>query len=914
MNQLTIRVVPYSPPRPSSRDGEGACGTPAASPIGGSHGVGPESRSGSGSGWDAGCQEELTLPAQANNELINAWKGADNSAKAGNPSMTTSPSPKKATNPDQRLSTESLHYAARPGSALSSSSSLALPLARSGNDGVSSEPLTSQTPLSPVAGTAASTCSKIISTYASSPISSPIVHHPNQTLSSLSLPSLSPSLSPSPGANQQPSPHFGEERPPSAGSSPILRPVWRRRNFLAINPDSKTFTLVPQRGRKNSIASSHTGSSVYSQPSLGPGSVSRDPAAGITEFGALRSAGSSSPLVSSSFSTLSTLSTPTVTLTLNHPSSEGFSRDHASSPLKTIPDDKILSPVSPETPTQKTTAQQYERLEEEQECTPGVTQEPLASSIGNYPLGGGIRKVPRTPETKGKGKAVSTLVGETEDSPGSFTTTRSPTAIIDFSPAFSAPLRQYPLPIVESPAGDNSGIYSDNSNDNNKKRALSGPHEVIDDTNIAEAGSESEASDTRYLNSFLKTKASFQSTGASTISERTNYKIYGQSSPVHEYYDQTLPELPSSGHSNYVVLGESSPAPSFNDYLPVASSSDLDSNDNYVLHGGTSPSDSIVTVNNALQKVISADSLVTPNSHQDPRTSKFSQDSVVIRPLHVRKKNSFDRIRYYRQRSRESLRSQSSLKSLTNFVTRESAGALLATPALINISLQDRENFMSKLKSITSGTSTGRLSQEASGAADPPGASPLPLSRNVRMESHPHVWSSQLSTVMSDSEVGSEGPGSSRSPTALSASNLRGHSGSDRRSSGFSFFGGASTRSRRISSIDSSAVTGEASASGGHIRSHSCADSLDRPQTSYTRPSRGTVRDQDEHGDGLTDLQHLHNRPSKTGIAGLFHSNSSDRNLHSSASSTTGSFTYASLPAWVRYVRIFFFFFFFFFL
>jgi hypothetical protein len=59
------------------------------------------------------------------------------------------------------------------------------------------------------------------------------------------------------------------------------------------------------------------------------------------------------------------------------------------------------------------------------------------------------------------------------------------------------------------------------------------------------------------------------------------------------------------------------------------------------------------------------------------------------------------------------------------------------------------------------------------------------------------------------------------------------------------------------------------------------------------------VRDQDEHGDGLTDLEAISSKPSKSGLSGFFSSTDSSRNLHSSGSSRANSLT-GSLPAWAR--------------
>jgi hypothetical protein len=60
------------------------------------------------------------------------------------------------------------------------------------------------------------------------------------------------------------------------------------------------------------------------------------------------------------------------------------------------------------------------------------------------------------------------------------------------------------------------------------------------------------------------------------------------------------------------------------------------------------------------------------------------------------------------------------------------------------------------------------------------------------------------------------------------------------------------------------------------------------------------VRDQDEHGDGLTDLEAISSKPSKSGLSGFFSStDSSSRNLHSSGSSRANSLK-GSIPAWAR--------------
>lgn len=728
-----------------------------------------------------------------------------------------------------------------PGSALSSPLSLDCSLANRPG-GVSGRPATlpqlPEVPASPVINTVVS---GTVSSLNSSPsIPSSILHHPNQTLSSLSLPSLSPSLSPSPTivtSHQGSHCHRILEEPPS----PLLRPLSRRKNIVAINPD-KTFTLLPQAERKPPV----TARSPISSRSITPSTRS----SGIFETGASGTISSvGSPPVSSTFSTLSTISTATASLSLDRQFFDAFIEDRSESPLTAIPDDRTATPKSPNTPKQ---------IFQSSSPTEGIATDPLISLPWNRHSVGGLRKVPRTPEGKAR---------EKESEPSSNQSVFIPA--LDFDAAESSLLSSFSQECLQQQC-------------NEQERGLC-----------------------QYPLPSLSSKNSFQSTGASTISERTNYKVYGHSSSplLADSPAQSLPDLPSSSHSNIVVLGKSSPTVSSSyDILPAAPLSDIDSNENLILHPDPSPSVSAVAINRALRQAHSTDNFII--SKHTPQRSQKSQDSLIIKPLHVRKEIALDRINDYRQRSRESLRSQTSLKSLRNLITHEAAHAFFIAPSVININLKDSSSPRSN--TLETSLTSSSLDSNVLGGSRPPEtksassrashSSPV----RVRMEAHPHIWSSQLSTVMSESEGGSESPGISRSPSALSGSHSE-----QRRSSGFSFLGGFSTRSRRVGSIGSSITPEESSLYRFHARSSSSSGAhLDRPQAVYTRASPGpsrTVRDQDEHGDGLADLRELHTHISRNGLGNIFRSsNTSDRNLHSSASSRSGSFTSTSLPAWVR--------------
>ncbi|GAB1320547.1 Serine-rich protein [Madurella fahalii] len=434
-----------------------------------------------------------------------------------------------------------------------------------------------------------------------------------------------------------------------------------------------------------------------------------------------------------------------------------------------------------------------------------LAEDPIASSPWNYRLVGGLRKVPKTPDLKQKQPLYNTT-------------------------APSAETLLAPLPEATAPQDE-------------------------------------EETPTRTV----VPKASFTSVASEqtldTVSEATNYKVYGPPSAAQESSDSLF--FNPAGPSNWEILDRSSPAP-FPSSPPTIPTG---SNENYVLHGAPSlsPSSSLVTV-----------------SHKP--LPAYSQESLIVAPLRPAKRRSHERFGYYKQRSRETLRSRTgsvqSLRSIPSIIAgQDPAQALLsAAPALINLGTSSAR--------AARGGDSGSTSQyfpwlnqqapESSSSAPQKAITQRPPAQMI--QAAPHQWSSQLSTVMSESEGGSEGD-----PTR-SVSPLSEGSGHRRRSS----LGWVSSlHSRQIHSISSSIVgqLEEAAAT-------SASDSLDRPQPSYARagPSQiRMVRDQDEHGDGLADLDH---RPSKTGLSALFlSSNPSSRNLHSSGSSRANSFT-SSIPAW----------------
>ncbi|TKW59648.1 hypothetical protein CTA1_7400 [Colletotrichum tanaceti] len=454
-----------------------------------------------------------------------------------------------------------------------------------------------------------------------------------------------------------------------------------------------------------------------------------------------------------------------------------------------------------------------------------------SSSPWNYRMVGGLRKVPNTPDLKQKQR--STLLH-----PGLEQTTTYP-------PSPSG-VRLAPLP--EAPAADSS--------------PSSDPHDLQTKTSFQSTVTASTTSEkTNYKvyasNSPPATDTESVLHAPSTTSETTNYNLHGSSSPPSPEREESA-QPPSSSHSNYVVLGRSSPPePSSAERSPPKTA---DSEQNYVLHGASSPAPSSLA-----------------SSRRSRVRPEYSQESLLVAPLkpHKTKKRSNERFGYYKSRSRDSLRRAASVKSISSALTLEAAQSFLASPAAF-------------YRSRVLASQSGRQPETKVAPTVTPAIPVVPVapvaSAASHMNPHPHQWSSQLSTVISESEGESEPP--SRSVSPWSAPGRRGSMP-------------LSSHSRQMLSISSSLAANE-ERSLSHSRSF--ADSLERPQATHSRGNTlRMVSDQDEHGDGLTELQQLHQRPSRTRLSGFFSSSSSDRNLHSSGSSRANSLNSTSIPTWAKF-------------
>ncbi|KAI3393674.1 hypothetical protein diail_3811 [Diaporthe ilicicola] len=433
----------------------------------------------------------------------------------------------------------------------------------------------------------------------------------------------------------------------------------------------------------------------------------------------------------------------------------------------------------------------------------------------------------------------------------------------------------------------------------------------------------------------LQTQSSFRSiqSGASTTSENTNYKVYGPSSPVlppvpeAETPQETVGLRPAqsflsaastnSEAANWKVYGRTSPtalasvesfsppspsgsyAPLLRPLSPTAGPSQYaheeeggpsntsDNEENYVVHGDPTPEASPNR---------SPDASPPGTAVRPPRVG-YSQESLAEEHPQLRRQQSSEGIGYYKSRSRstENLRTKKSWKSNTSVssIINEDAEDFFAGQAFLDepagqweppsvAGPSERQRQLDEQRE----RERQRAEEATSWAEDTEGQAPMALPTT------PHQWSSQLSTVMSETEPGSSG-GGTRSASLASGSQQGSHG---RRSSR-----GWSSHSRQMLSISSSLAAELENAS----RSRSDSDPLERPSPSFNPRAgyHGAVRDHDEDGDGLADLQQITPRPSRQRLSDFFaSSNSSERNLHSSHSSRSrsSSLNSNSIPAWAK--------------
>lgn len=325
---------------------------------------------------------------------------------------------------------------------------------------------------------------------------------------------------------------------------------------------------------------------------------------------------------------------------------------------------------------------------------------------------------------------------------------------------------------------------------------------------------------------------------ASTTSENSNYIVYGNSSGANSEA-AILPE--SSSDINYQIIGVSSEADTASSVIhrPQTGTSE---NENYEVYGDSSPVGSSVHL---------------PGP-------KYSQESLLVPPLRPRAQRSNESFGYYKSRSRESLRT-ASFTSITSVISQQEASrAVVGSSNSIQL-----PSIKSPAGSISW---AGKLSNHPTWS---------------HMQEHPHQWSSQLSTVVSVSDGGTDRNSRSWSDT------------SGRLSGQFPSTPSRNSRtSRRVLSISSSMALEEGSESP-----------LSPPEPALARGSRRhlssgsipIVADIDEHGDGITDMRDLRARPSRGRLSGFLSSPSleSMRSTSSRPGSSTSTLR-NSIPTWAR--------------
>ncbi|KAI0476996.1 hypothetical protein F4859DRAFT_521571 [Xylaria cf. heliscus] len=456
--------------------------------------------------------------------------------------------------------------------------------------------------------------------------------------------------------------------------------------------------------------------------------------------------------------------------------------DHPSSLFSVVPEGSI-SPSAPSTSATPT------KLPEDHIAS---------SSPWNYRMIGGLRKVPKTPDSKSKGKEKEIL------------TERLP-ILRETTPPARVSESSSPLTLKPSFNTQHSDSASDDTT-NYKVIGRSSPPLPDSDSN-----------------------------DSSSLSSSVNYRVFGQSSGPQSFASSPARGqgvLDTPGSKNFIVHD-----------TPYAASEqavlETPGSKNFVVHSNVTPSSSVYHLPRAARSQASYDSFGQESSE------KYSQESLVIPPLRTHKRSSSENL-YVTRASRESVHGRSnSYSSISSVLT------------------QDTGPNVRRLAHTPSASSSLRQALWAGRSTAPP---------KSRMDVH--QWSGQLSTVLSEYE------------------------GSDRASHMTSLGSFGERGSRNMQSISSSLFDNLEIP-----QTHSRSASLEQPGAVFMRGARElpnppvrTVRDHDEHGDGLADLEHIHQLQSKSSRTrlGFLSRHSSDRSSRSTRSSRAGSFTNGPIPTWAR--------------
>lgn len=334
----------------------------------------------------------------------------------------------------------------------------------------------------------------------------------------------------------------------------------------------------------------------------------------------------------------------------------------------------------------------------------------------------------------------------------------------------------------------------------------------------------------------LTTKKSFQSnrTG-NTMSDRTNYKTYAQSSSGPDTVrDSVASDFDTSSlfpsGPNYVVYDGASTS----DQSRAHSDSEV-REPNYVVHGHRRTQSDGTDVSNV--------------------QSEYSRDSMVVAPLRP--------MRSGRLNTSSTIMSSRSLEHLRT-------GSLTSVSSSRFNRDADPNAPMGMSTQVDLDGQHGRTSSGSGQGI------------HRRSASRTQPWGTALSTVLSESERSD--------PSTRSISRLSGNA----RSSVFTLNQLRQTGSFSTFGLEETLAMASRSRSG----------SVDRPQPVYGRDTPFStarlVRDHDEDGDGLADLESMNRLPSRARGLSMASNHSGDRHHRSTSSSRNNSISYAAIPAWAR--------------
>lgn len=345
----------------------------------------------------------------------------------------------------------------------------------------------------------------------------------------------------------------------------------------------------------------------------------------------------------------------------------------------------------------------------------------------------------------------------------------------------------------------------------------------------------------------------------STPSLEPNYEILGFTSPPDRHHQRALSATP-----NYEILGRTS-QPASSQPSPTRR---FASDTSYPNYDKSSLIDSVNTsqVNSINNYDIHHDYSESTSTMQLPAKprSAYSRESLLIPPLQPKAQRSDEGLGYYKQHSRESLRS-TSMTSATSSYADDFARAVAGGKPLTRIP---------SLKNIPE-TETGSTSWLGS----------LNWVSNHKASSK--SWSGALSAVPS----GSDADYSGRTSRQLDYR---------RKSTGLNTLHSVQTTDSRLSS-----------SSGIPVNDRAETDSLEFPRPSYALglrehrdPSVSTTRlidEHDEHDDKITEIPVLHERPSRARVSGYrYNEHERTNSMRSMASSRSNSLIGSALPSWAR--------------